>query len=400
LGFLVLGFRQPGAIAEKHRELIRTLAGQAAALVEKSYLFAHAESGRRRLAAVLASTSEAVIVTDQTSRILIINRAMEQAFHVEAKEVTGRVVSHVIESPALANALAPANALSGQEPVARSLEIVGLDRRTYFANTSTIINHEGQAIGRVAVLHDITHLKEIDRIKSEFVDNVSHDLRTPLTILSGYASALALMDDLTSEQRQYTDNILRSVEQMISLIDNLLDLGRIEAGIELVTEEVDIGRLLQDLADEHWLFAHESGIRINVRAAENLPIVRCDQGLIRQAVSNLLTNGFKYAPQSGDMTLAAELSGDEVVISVRDRGPGIAKPDQVRLYEKFYRVKRHGSGAAKGSGLGLSMVRSIAERHGGRAWCHSELGKGSTFFISLPIEAEPEGPKISRQDLQ
>lgn len=378
-GFLALGFRDQRTFSQNDRELLQTLAHQASVLIEKNYLFTYAEGGRKRLEAVLASTSEAVIVTDQTSRILVINRAMERAFDIDARRVVGRAVADVIDSVPLQSAL------SAEASGGRDLEIAGVDRRTYFANTSPIINHEGQALGRVAVLHDVTHLKEIDRLKSEFVDNVSHDLRTPLTVLSGYASALTLLDDLTPEQREYSDNILLSVERMIELVENLLDLGRLESGEAMVTEETDMGPLLQDLADEHWLYAHDSGVRVRVRVAEGLPTIRCDKSLIKQAISNLLMNGFKYAPNSGDMTLSAERSEDQLLIAVRDRGPGIDKNDQIRLFEKFYRVKRHGAGAAKGTGLGLAMVKRIAERHGGFAWCESEANQGSTFFISLPI---------------
>jgi PAS domain S-box-containing protein len=380
LGVFAVGFRDGRAFSENDASLLQSLARQASVLVQKSYLYTYAEGGRRRLAAVLASTSEAVIVTDQTSRIVVINRAMEEAFSLKMQQVVGRAVADVIGSASLVSAL------SNKDNDRRDLEVQGVDGRTYIANTSTIINHEGHVQGRVAVLHDVTNLKEIDRLKSEFVDNVSHDLRTPLTILSGYASALSMMDDLSPEQRLYADKILRSVERMIELVENLLDLGRIESGVDLVFEKVDITPLLRDIADEHWLFAHDSGVRLHTRVGEDVPPVRCDRTLLRQAISNLLMNGFKYAPGSGDMTLAAECSGEEVWISVRDRGPGIAKMDQLRLFEKFYRVKRHGAGDSIGSGLGLAMVKGIAERHGGRAWCESEPGKGSTFYISLPVE--------------
>ena len=380
LGFLAVGFRDHREFSQNDITLLQSLARQASVLVQKSYLYTYAEGGRRRLAAVLASTSEAVIVTDQTSRILVLNRAMEDAFNIKAEQVVGRTVADVIDSAVLVNAL------SFEEGKTRDLEIAGKDGRTYYANTSMIVSHERQALGRVAVLHDVTNLKEIDRLKSEFVDNVSHDLRTPLTVLSGYASALSLMNDLTPEQREYTDHILHGVERMIELVENLLDLGRIESGVDLVFEDVDINSLLQEIADEHWLFAHDSGVRLRVRVASNLPTVRCDNTLVSLAISNLLMNGFKYAANSGGMTLAAERSGNELQIFVRDRGPGIAKNDQIRLFEKFYRVKRHGSGAAKGTGLGLAMVKRIAERHGGNAWCKSDEGKGSTFYFSLPIE--------------
>ena len=311
-GFLLLAFRQTRQpLAASELALLQTLAGQASLLIEKSYLFTNAEGGRRRLAAVLASTSEAVIVTDQTARILLINRAFENAFGLKAGQVIGRSIADVIPAPSLVDALADSG--SGR----RNVEVEGRDRRIYFANASPIASHEGQVFGRVAVLHDITHLKEVDRVKSEFVDNVSHDLRTPLTVLSGYASALAMLDDLTPEQRDYSDHILKSVDRMVVLVENLLDLGRIEAGVDLVFEEVEVAGLLNSLADEHWLYAQESGINLQIRAAAGLPPIMADRVLLNQALSNLLTNAFKYAPHSGDLTLAAEQVADEVIFSVR-----------------------------------------------------------------------------------
>jgi two-component system sensor histidine kinase KdpD len=143
--------------------------------------------------------------------------------------------------------------------------------------------------------------------------------------------------------------------------------------------------LLHGLANEHRALADDNGVVIRVHVAEDVDIVRGDRVLLNQALSNLLVNACKYAPDSGDVALFAARSGGELVLGVQDRGPGIAGQDQMRLFEKFYRVKRHGAGKAKGSGLGLAIVKRIAERHDGRAWCESDLGRGSTFFIALPL---------------
>jgi PAS domain S-box-containing protein len=388
-GVLFLGYRQVREFSLSERTLLRTLAGQAAVLVDNAYLFANAEGGRRRLAAVLASTSEAVIVTDQTDRILVINRAMERAFELSSTRVRGRVLADVIKSKKLAEALTQAKI--GEV----DLEIEGKDSRSYYVNVSPIVSQRGLVMGRVAVLTDVTRYKEIDRLKSDFVSNVSHDLRTPLTIMSGYATALAISENLSPEQREYTDNIILSVERMTGLVESLLDQGRIEAGVDLFFEEVDVVALLDELVEEHWLYARQGGVTIKVKAPRDLPAVTVDRTLLSQAVSNLFTNGFKYAPNSGEMILAAERVGEEVVISLHDNGPGIAGQDQMRLFEKFYRINRHGSDKVEGSGMGLAMVKTIADRHGGRAWCQSELGKGSTFCISVPIErADLQEPEV------
>ncbi|MEZ4511109.1 MAG: ATP-binding protein [Chloroflexota bacterium] len=379
-GLLWLGYAQPHQFNDGEINLLRTLARQTAVLVENAYNFARAEGGRRRLAAVLSSTPDAVIVTDQTNRIHLVNPAFESTFGQKGTDLMGRTVSDMIEIPPLAEALLSPD----KRP--RNFEIPLDDGRTFYTSASPIIGNDGYIVGRVAVLHDITHFKELDELKSDFVSTVSHDLRSPLTYMRGYATMLSMAGELNDQQSKYTEKILGGIDQMAMLVNNLLDLGRIEAGIELVFEPVEIDQLLQTIAEEHWQHAHMQGIKLKVDAPADLPTIRGDKALIRQAVTNLLTNGIKYAPQSGEMLLRAEQSHGQVIIAVQDRGPGISEKDQLRLFEKFYRVKRRGTEKIKGSGLGLAIVRSIAERHGGRAWCQSQLDKGSTFYLALPIE--------------
>ncbi|MDX1415032.1 MAG: ATP-binding protein [Candidatus Promineifilaceae bacterium] len=385
LGVLFLGFRQVHEFNSSEKSLLRALAGQARVIVENAYLFAHAEGGRRRLAAVLASTTEAVIVTDQTDRILMINRAMERAFQVSSNQVKNRAVTDVIKSKQLVEALTK----RGSKPI--DLEIAGKDRRIYFASVSPIVSRRGIIMGKVAVLHDISYFKEIDRLKSDFVSSVTHDLRTPLAVISSLVSSLLLTNGLTQEQRNFADNIVLNVERMTGLVDKLLDLARYEAGVDLKFEALDVNSLLKTLVDEHLLFSHKSGVSIRISAPGNLPKIEVDHDSMVCAISNLLGNAFKYAPNSGIVTLAAEHSNDEVIFRLQDNGPGIAKQDQIQLFEKFYRVKRDDHGSVKGTGIGLATVRTIAEKHGGRAWCESTLGEGSTFYFSVKVNRQLSG---------
>ncbi|MCA9918367.1 MAG: PAS domain S-box protein [Anaerolineales bacterium] len=378
-GILWLGYRQAHSYDISERNLLVTLAGQTAVLVENARLFATAEGGRRRLAAVLASTTDAVIVTDQTERVLLINRAAERIFSLNASKVTGRPVAKVIAAAPLVKAL------TGEDEHTRNLEVPMPDGKTYYASASTIISNEGQVFGRVAVLRDITHLKEIDEMKSDFVATVSHDLRSPLTYMRGYATMVPMVDELSPKQHEYLDKILAGIDQMSQLVDDLLDLGRIEAGVDLAKERIEVKMLLEDIAQEYWQHAHLAGIKLHVDVPDDIPAITGDGSLLRQAITNLLGNGIKYAPNSGPMWLRAEHKNGELVLSVQDSGPGIPKQDQMRLFEKFYRVKQRGTEKVKGSGLGLAIVRSIAERHGGRAWCISQQGEGCTFSLSVPV---------------
>ncbi len=377
-GIIWLGYRRAHRFAQKDWELLKTLAGQAAVLVENSRLYATAEGGRRRLAAVLASTSDAVIVTDHTERILLINRAAEQIFALKANHVSGRSVTNVISDKALVDAL------TGDDSVPRSVEVTLENGKIYYANASTIVSKEGQIFGRVAVLRDITHLKEIDEMKSEFVSTVSHDLRSPLTFMRGYTTMLPMVGELSEKQSEYIDKILLGIDQMTQLVDDLLDLGRIEAGVDLVNEVFGVRPLLENIAEEYWQHAHLAGLTLKVDVGNNVGTMNGDRTLIKQAITNLATNAIKYAPHSGDLTLKAEQLDGELIFSINDNGPGIPKQDQHRLFEKFYRVQQRGTERVKGSGMGLAIVKSIAEKHDGRVWCISQPGQGTSFFIGIP----------------
>ncbi|MCA9961752.1 MAG: PAS domain-containing protein [Anaerolineales bacterium] len=377
-GVIWLGYRQNHRFDLSERNLLYTISSQASLLVENARLFATAEGGWRRLAAVLASTTDAVIVTDQTKRVLLINRAMERIFQLNAAEVVGRQVTDVMKVEPLVKAL------TNDDESSRNQEF-SYRERTYYTNAAPIISNDGQALGRVAVLHDITHYKEVDELKSTFVSTVSHDLRSPLTFMRGYATMLPMVGEMNDKQRQYADKILSGIDQMAQLVDDLLDLGRIEAGVELTYNKIDIAPLLSDIAQEYWQHTHLNGIKLQVDVPADLPPIYGDQALIRQAITNYIGNGIKYAPNSGQMMLRAEKLNGEVIISVKDNGPGIPQEVQMRLFEKFFRAQQRGTEKIKGSGLGLAIVKSIAEKHGGRVWCQSEPGKGSTFYFSVPI---------------
>ena len=378
-GILWLGYRQPHEFDQTEQDLLHTLAGQAAVLVENARLFATAEGGRRRLAAVLSSTTEAVIVTDQTSRILLVNRAMEKIFNLKSSKIIGRPVKDVISAPELVTALA------AEGSRARNLEIPSQNGRIYYANLSDIYTTDGQEMGRVAVLHDITHLKEVDELKTEFVRTVSHDLKNPLAIMRGYTTMLPMAGDMSPGQKKYLQKIEISIDRMEQLVTDLLDLGRIEAGVGLQINDFVILPLLEEIATDYWQHAHLEGLKIEVETQPNLPIITGDRILLRQAIVNLIINATKYASQSGAIRLFAEATHGEIVFGVQDSGPGIPPEGQIRLFEKFYRVKQKGEERKNGSGLGLAIVKSIAERHGGRAWCNSTPGQGSTFYFSIPL---------------
>jgi signal transduction histidine kinase len=238
------------------------------------------------------------------------------------------------------------------------------------------------------VLHDITRLKQIDALKSEFVSNVSHDLRNPLVYMNAYVNMLDKAGPLNEKQTEFVGHIEKGVDRMHNLITALLDLSRIEAGADVDLQDVDVADLLAETAEMHALSIALTNDEIVVVTESDLQPIRGDIWQMRMALDNLVGNALKFAAGSGPITLSATDSDTEVVISVADRGPGIPAADIAHLFDKFYRAAQPISPAASGSGLGLAIVKSVAERHGGRAWCESEPGDGSVFYLAFPTSAQ------------
>jgi len=239
-------------------------------------------------------------------------------------------------------------------------------------------------------MRDITHFKELDELKSDFVATVSHDLRAPLTFMRGYATMLPMVGQLSDKQQDYLRKILRGVGQMTELIDDLLDLGRIEAGVGLERKPCHLGAILVEAVDGMRAQSAAKGLTLRLEQTEGGALVAGDAALLRQVVTNLVDNAVKYTPSGGTVTVGLWVRNGQAVIRVADTGIGIAPDDQVRLFEKFYRVKRRDTVGIRGTGLGLAIVKSIVERHGGRVWVDSELGRGSKFYVILPLgEAGP-----------
>lgn len=376
LGALWLGFDTPQGLGEE-KGLASILADQLAVAVAKARLFQRAEEERLRLSAVLQSTPDAVLVVDGQGRLSLANPAAEVVLRIPPQKAQGRPVAECVAAePLLALLTRP-----GDDP--RTAEVPVRGGRTYFATLRPIDPVGGQ--GWVCVLWDITHYKQLDMLKSEFVSTVSHDLRSPLTLMRGYTTMLATMGALDEQQKEFVRKIANSIEQMNELVDNLLDLGRLEAGVPLEYEEVAPEELLHRVLSTNRPKAIAKQQTLKVELADDMAPVMVDPTLMAQAVSNLLDNAIKYTPSRGTITLRAWQEGEDQVVEVADTGLGIAPADQARLFEKFYRARRPETLRTRGTGLGLAIVKSIVEQHGGEVTVRSRLGEGSTFTLRFPV---------------
>lgn len=378
-GVMWAAYDQARSFSEADARFVTTLAGQAALAAANAHLFLNVEASRRQLEAILHSTPDPVLVIDPQNRLLLANPAAGRVVGVEVGRSEGQLVGVVIKQKALLDLL---QAAPGER---QSAEIMFPGGRTYLATASSVMA-EGRPVGRVCILRDVTHFKELDSMKSEFVATVSHDLRSPLTLMRGYATMLEMVGELNEQQQGYVRKIISGVENMSRLVNNLLDLGRIEIGVGLQVESVPIQDIIERVVGALQLQANQKNIGLKVDAARDLPThVEADQALLHQGVYNLVENAIKYTPNGGQVSVNVRVAQQYLFFEIRDNGIGISSADLPRLFEKFYRGKQREARSQHGTGLGLAIVRSIAERHGGRVWVESELGKGSSFFLQIPM---------------
>lgn len=361
------------AFSEHDVHLLSTLADYAAIAIENSRLYWAAEDERARLDAILRDTQDAVLVVDPDTRIVLANNAARGAFGLSDQAI-GQRLSDVVHNSALLD-LFDQRKLRGHTWRA---EIPLPDGRTLQGQLSELTG-----VGYGAVMQDITRLKELDRIKSEFISIVSHDLRTPLTTIRGYIELLPRAGPLNEMQQDFVDRVERGTNNIASLITDLLDVSRIEAGLDWEMESTDLSEVVHEAAESLREDAETKDQQLIIEVP-GPSVMLGNSRRLAQVVTNLVGNAIKYTPDSGRITVSLRDNREFLLLEVRDTGIGIAPEDQMRIFDKFYRVESEATIAIVGTGLGLSIVKSIVEKHKGRVWVESEAGKGSTFSVLLP----------------
>jgi signal transduction histidine kinase/CheY-like chemotaxis protein len=371
IGVLGVDNRKAGlSLTNKDKDMVMAMADYAAVAIENAQLFQRSELERNKLETILTQSENGVIVTDPQDRLLLINRAAMQAFGVDGKLV-GKPVVEIFEDEKLISLLCT----KGKLPHMDEIEV---DADRFYSAQRTPIQDVGQAV----VFHNISHLKELDRIKSEFVTTVSHDLRSPLTAVLGYLELIERAGSVNEQQGEFIDRAQMSVTQITDLVNDLLELGRVEAGLDMAKEDTPLTVLARYAIEGLRGSAEAKEITLEVDLQEYAPLVNGDPVRLRQMIGNLLDNAIKYTPEKGVVHLKVEVEGDQVILRISDNGMGIPQADQPYLFDKFFRASNIPEDLP-GTGLGLSIVKSIVDNHGGRIWVDSKLGEGTTFTVVL-----------------
>jgi PAS domain S-box-containing protein len=337
------------------------------------------ETERDKFEAIIANIEDGVIVLDEDRNIILANRIACETWGIPPDSI-GKPILQVVPSPDIqAFLLGPV-----ESPI--KYHELNFDGERVFSAHQTFI----PKIGITITSHEITFLKKLDRIKNEFVHTVSHDLRSPLTSVMGYAELVTRAGTLNEQQQEFMKRIQTSVQNITTLINDLLDLGRIEAGFDTRREAVQLENILQNSLDMFEPLIAQKNLHLEKKSSPNSPAVRADPIRMRQMLDNLIGNAVKYTSKDGAIQIHIHTEEHQVIFEIKDTGPGIPLDEQPHIFEKFYR----GSNVLmepKGSGLGLAIVKSIVESHQGRVWVESVLGKGSTFTVVLSAY-EPAKP--------
>jgi len=363
---------------------------------------------RNRSSAILGSMVEGVAVIDAKERVIFCNQAFAEILSIDAVASEGRPILEIVRQADLVSLAR--RALQSGEHAQGDLVIGTISPRSFDVTVAPVAALNSQVAARapggesggsgarqevprgaVIVLHDISELRRLERVRQDFVANVSHEFKTPLTAIQGFSETLlsgALEDE--KNNRRFLEIIRDHAVRLGRLTDDLLKLARIEAGkLELEFHPVALADIIESCASTSLLKASQRNLSLDVEFPPGLPPVRGDASLLREVLQNLLDNAVQYTPPGGKVVLSAATRDSEVVVTVADTGIGIPLADKERIFERFYRVDAARSREVGGTGLGLSIAKHIVEAHGGRIWVDSAVGEGSQFHFAIPLASHP-----------
>ena len=378
VGLLVLAHEQPGYFTVEHQLLLQAIASQAAIAVENARLYTDMEREQQKLAAILKGAADAIMMFDADACLSMLNPAAEKLFTDHGTKL-GLPLARDCGYDLLIQSLE--EAFNSEKPISR--EISWPDGRVFTALFTPIA--EG---GCVVVFNDVTHFKRLEKVKNEFVATASHDLRNPITSIQGYSQLIQQAGPLTDHQLEFVQRIQHASSHMTELVENMLDLAKMDLGAEPKHEVLDMTHLLWEIADEFQSQAEMKRQLLTVEKTADSSKVQGDALQLRQALGNLVGNAIKYTPEGGAITLFSMNSTDRVNVHLQDTGYGIPASDLPHVFDRFYRVRNNGHDEIHGNGLGLAIVKSIVQQHGGDVTVESKQGEGTCFSFNLPLSAE------------
>jgi signal transduction histidine kinase len=376
IAVITLESKKTNGFNESHLDFVQKLGMRAGVAIDNARLYEESLREREKLSHILNHTADVVIVLSTDHRIMLINQAALRVLQVRAET---NHMHTAAESTFGHTALGTAFDEIKETRQGKTSELVMPDERIFHANFRWFEN-----IGWIIVMHDITPFKEMDRLKSELISTVSHDLKQPLSVMNGYIDLILIQQAVSGRGINALHMIRKSMQTMRQLIDDLLDLAKIESGIQLKLETLSLTPLLHECVEQLRSIADNKSQRIILQIPDHIPALQADKSRILQVLINLIGNAIKYTAERGWVKIWAEANDSHLRVSIQDNGMGIAPEDQMHIFDRFYRVRRPETDEIEGTGLGLAIVKSLVEAHHGTIELESELGVGSTFVLTFP----------------
>ncbi len=375
-GVLSAAHREKGmSFSERDEHLLSTIADFAAIAIQNVRLYSQSEADRTLLYHILQQVNDPILVIDEEDRLILANYAATP--FLDKIDPNGNPIGLKLADLTNSQSLIEIIGHASTDEVLQG-EVQLSDEKVFNTHINRITG-----VGRAIVMQDISNLKEIDRAKTEVIEMVSHQVRSPLTAILLYIEMLSRTGELNPRQTEFASQVGNSVQLITDTINDLLDLGKIESGLDQLREPVDIVKTLQYVHDKLRDRAEANQIELELKIDGGVLMVHGNPVRLRQAFINLVDNAIKYTPEQGQVLVSLQEEEGQIFIRVQDSGIGIALKDQPRIFDKFFRaegVSEH----FEGTGLGLSIVRTIIEAHDGRIWVDSRAKKGTTFTVVLP----------------
>jgi len=390
IGVIYIFRSRGGAFSANDRQVLASFADQAAIAVHNARLYQQLAHEKQRLDAIIQNSADGVMILDSQRRIQVFNRALEEMTGWSAEEVLGQPCSRVLalkdrQGKDICEAECPLSQPEPEEHLYVEGDIERADGTVVTVGITYSLLKENHLASIIANVRDITRFREAEEMKSTFVSVISHELKSPVSIIKGYADTLRREDAHWDEEtlRQGLAVIAEESDRLNRLIDNLLDASRLQASaFKLEFSYVQLDKLAEKVVEDFRTQSSEHMFTLDFPS--DFPTVRGDVERLRQVLTNLLSNAIKYSPRGGLIRTGGWADDDWVYIYVADEGIGIPKSEQERIFERFYRAESPLTRRTEGAGLGLYLCKEVVEAHGGKIWVQSEPGKGAKFIFKLP----------------
>ena len=375
-----------GILAEEFNSMRRNLKSAVEKLTEEE----------KKMTAIVNSIAEGLILVDSSNRVLHINPAAERLLDLSEDSIN-KDITELIQNDELIQ-IEQTPSKNEDANFVSEITLIHHDEKLVLRTiASPFLDENGQTLGTVYLFEDITREKEIDQMKSDFISLVSHELRTPLTSIIGFVSFIldGKAGAINDRQRNSLARVQRQSKRLAALINDLLDISRIESGrIQMEQESISILEIVTQRLEEIRPQADEKSIRLALTAPESVPTILGDEARMGQVFTNLIGNAIKFTPDNGEVSVKVEADGNLLHVEVIDTGPGIPPEERQKVFDKFYQLSDISTRQQGGSGLGLSITKSIVEAHGGKLWIDDgNQGKGSNFQFVLPLVREDGNAK-------